>query len=102
MKKNSLIDLQENLFAAMEWLTDRDITGEALKEEVGRQLALNELAKTAITNGALMSRCLDTLSGLDDVPEDLPLIPLAKKGGKPAIAGKRQALIDFPKKAAMG
>ena len=100
--KNMLTDLRDNLFKQMDWLANRDITGDALREEVQRQLIFNEHAKLAITNGALIARCLDTLSGLDDIPEDLPLIPLAKKGGKPAVAGKRQALIDFPKKAAMG
>ena len=99
---NMLTDLQNHLFEQIEWLKDRDIKGDELDEEIKRSLAVNELAKTAVTNGALMAKCFDTLSGLDNIPapEDLPLVRVAKNG-KPAIARGKQELINFPK-VAMG
>jgi hypothetical protein len=36
MAKNSLYDLNDHLFERIEWLTDRDIKGEELTEEIRR------------------------------------------------------------------
>jgi hypothetical protein len=80
----------------MEWIQDREIKGEELQEEVTRQLALNELAKTAVANGALMAKVADMYSSVGNIPDDLPLIPV-NKTKKTATAGEKRCLLDFPK-----
>jgi len=74
-KMNDLIALQNKLFEAMEWIQDRSVKGANLTEEITRQLAFNELAKTAVANGALMGKLSNDLYDLD---ESIPLIPTGK------------------------
>jgi hypothetical protein len=94
--KNTLIDLQNHLFQMIETLNDQDLKGEDLKQEIDRSLAINELAKTAVTNGALMVKAADTLYGLP-VSDDLPLIP-PSKGNPPVLAlSKKKSLAELPK-----
>jgi hypothetical protein len=58
-------------------------------------LAINELSKTAVANGALMARCADLLYGIP-VSDDVPLIP--KAGGETFIVdGKRKSLVPVPR-----
>ena len=84
--KNFLTDLQTHLFEQIEWLKDRDIKGEELNEEIKRSLAINELAKTAVTNGALMAKCVDTVYGLPP-DSNVPLIP-PSPAGKPVMCAQ--------------
>ena len=72
--KNSLVDLQNYLFKMIESLDNKDLKGEDLKQEIERSIAINELSKTAVTNGALMLKAADVLYGVP-VSDDLPLIP---------------------------
>jgi hypothetical protein len=74
--KNKLVDLQNHIFAAIEKLLDDDLKGEELKDYIERSMAFNELAKTAVANGALMVKCADLLYGIP-VSDDVPLIPKA-------------------------
>ena len=93
--KNTLVDLQNHLFCMIEKLNDDSLTGEELEQEIKRSLALNELSKTAITNGTLMVKAADTLYGLP-VSDDLPLIPKSP-ADKPVLAlGKRKSLLEIP------
>ena len=96
MGKIFLTDLQRHLFEQMEWVLDRDIKGEDLKEEIQRQLVFNELAKTAVQNAALMAKCADTLYGLP-VAAELPLIPPSPAENPVLVDGKRKALLEIPK-----
>jgi len=91
--KNTLIDLQNHLFMMIETLNDENLKGENLKQEIERSLALNELAKTVVTNGALMVKAADTLYGLP-VSDDLPLIPHSKSE-TPIILTKKKNLIEL-------
>jgi len=94
--KNDLIALQNHLFSMIEKIKDDNLQGDSLKQEIERSLAVNELAKTAITNGALMVKSADTLYGLP-VSDDLPLIP-PSKAETPVIAlPKKRQLVDMPK-----
>jgi len=94
--KNTLVDLQNHLFMLIETLNDQDLKGENLDQEIKRSLAVNELCKTAVTNGALMVKAADSLYGLP-VSDDLPLIP-ASPSEKPAIlSGDRKSLIHIQK-----
>lgn len=52
--KNTLGDLNLHLFAQIERLSDEDIKGEALIEEMQRAKAITSVAKEIIANGSLV------------------------------------------------
>jgi hypothetical protein len=93
--KNKLVDLQNHIFVAMEKILDDDLKGEELKEYMERSLAFNELAKTAVANGALMAKCADLLYGIP-VSDDVPLIPKADGDTYLAQKNKKQ-LVKLPR-----
>ena len=72
--KNSLVDLQNHLFEMIEKLNDDSLVGDDLEQEIKRSLTINELARTAVANGGLMVKAVDTVYGLP-VSDQLPLIP---------------------------
>ena len=90
--KNSLIDLQNYIFKMIETLNNQGLKGENLKQEIERSMAINELAKTAVTNGALMVKAADTLYGLP-VSDELPLIPQSP-AENPLFLTKKKSLIN--------
>lgn len=51
--KNSLVDLNNHLFAALERLNDEDIAGEALEKEISRSRAINDVAGKIIDNATV-------------------------------------------------
>ncbi len=52
--KNTLGDLNMHLFAQLERLSDEDLKGEALQEEINRAKAVNSVAAQIIANGNLV------------------------------------------------
>ena len=52
--KNTLGDLNNHLFAQLERLSDEDLNGEKLKEEMQRAKAVTGLASQIIANGTLV------------------------------------------------
>lgn len=52
--RNTLGDLNNHLFAQLERLSDEDIKGEKLVEEITRAKAINEVASRIISNGSLV------------------------------------------------
>ena len=50
MARNTLGDLNNHLFAQLERLSDEDIVGEALQEEMERARAITNVAKQIINN----------------------------------------------------
>lgn len=52
--KNTLGDLNMHLFAQLERLSDEDIKGEALEEEIERAKAVTSIANQIISNGTLV------------------------------------------------
>jgi hypothetical protein len=93
--KNKLSDLQNHLFEMIETLNDVNLKGEKLKTEIERALAVNELAKTAVANGALMVKCADILYGIP-VSDDVPLIPKAN-GDTFLVGGNKKQLVQIPR-----
>ena len=51
--KNKLIDLNNHLFAQIERLSDEDVKGEALTEEIERSRAIGNIAMQIISNANL-------------------------------------------------
>ncbi len=51
---NTLGDLNNHLFAQLERLSDEDLKGEALQEEITRTKAINSVATQIIANGSLV------------------------------------------------
>jgi len=93
--KNLLIDLQNHIFEMIEKLNDDDLKGDKLDEEIKRALAVNDLARTAIQNGALMVKAADILYGLP-VSDSLPLIPPSPAAKPVLVDSKRRNLIEIP------
>ncbi|MGM0776936.1 MAG: hypothetical protein ACQEXE_10330 [Bacillota bacterium] len=52
--KNTLGDLNNHLFAQLERLSDEEIQGEDLVEEIGRAKAVTSIATQIINNGNLV------------------------------------------------
>lgn len=61
--KNKLGDLNNHLFAQLERLSDEDLKGEQLQEEIDRTKAVTTVASKIIENGSLM---LDAKKLVDD------------------------------------
>ena len=63
-----MMDLNNHLFAQMERLSDEDLKGDDLKEEIGRAKAVNDVASRIIANGSLVlqaKRFSDTRNDID-------------------------------------
>ena len=54
MPRNTLGDLNNHLFAQLERLTDDEIKGEELREELLRADAVSKIAQQIIANGSLV------------------------------------------------
>lgn len=70
--KNTLGDLNNHLFAQLERLSDEDLKGEQLKEEMLRAKAVTGLASQIIANGTLVlkGKQLQLDYGIDDDGND--------------------------------
>lgn len=78
--KNTLTDLNNYLFEAIERLNDDELTDEQLEKEIKRSEAVQKVAKTIIDNGALALQAkkhLDEYGTGDNV--ELPLLGVCNK-----------------------
>ena len=78
--KNTLTDLNNYLFEAIERLNDDDLTDEQLDKEIKRSEAVQKVAKTIIDNGTL---ALNAKKHLDEYGQgegiEMPLLGVTKK-----------------------
>ena len=94
--KNDLIALQNRIFSMFDKLAEMDLKGDDLRLEIDRHLALNAIAQTAVTNGALMVKAADTLYGMP-VSDELPLIPPSKAETPMLALSKKKQLTELPR-----
>lgn len=52
--RNTLNDLNNHLFAQLERLSDEELKGEELQEELNRSKAVSDVAKNIVSNGNLI------------------------------------------------
>ncbi len=55
MSKNNMMDLHNHLFAQLERLSDEEVKGDELKEEIARGNAIKGVAETIIANARLVA-----------------------------------------------
>jgi hypothetical protein len=58
--KNKLVDLNNHLFAQLERLSDEELSGDKLTEEISRAKAVNGIASQIIANGNLVLNSIRT------------------------------------------
>ena len=70
--QNTLGDLNNHLFAQLERLSDEDLKGEKLQEEIVRAKAVNEVASRIIANGSLVLQAKKLMDDKMNVDDKLP------------------------------
>lgn len=70
--RNTLGDLNNHLFAQLERLSDEEIKGEELKEEITRAKAVTDVATKIIENGNLVLQGRKFIKGTYDADKTLP------------------------------
>lgn len=56
---NTMVDLNDHLFAELERLGDESLEGEALEREIGRAKAVAEISRAAIENANTVLRACE-------------------------------------------
>ena len=69
--KNKLSDLNNHLFAQLERLSNEDLKGDELKEEIERSKAVKAIAQEIISGGKLALEAQLELGGVKSAPEML-------------------------------
>lgn len=59
--KNSLNDLNNHLFAQLERLSDEELKGDSLKEEIERSRAVTAVSRSIIENGRLQLDAIEIM-----------------------------------------
>lgn len=75
--KNTLGDLNNHLFAQLERLSDEELTGEKLNEEINRAKSVTNVASQIISNGSLV---LDARKMVDDRMDANMTVPKMLEG----------------------
>lgn len=77
--KNTLLDLNNHLFAQLERLSDEDLVGEDLERELQRAKGVTDVSKMIVDNAKVV---LDAKKFVDTSFEADPKIPRLFTGGK--------------------
>ncbi|MFU1797351.1 hypothetical protein ACM1RC_26030 [Paenibacillus azoreducens] len=76
--RNTLGDLNNHLFAQLERLSDEELTGEKLSDEINRAKAVTSVASQIIANGTLV---LEGIKLTDDRLNANTKVPKMLEGG---------------------
>lgn len=71
--KNTLMDLNNHLFAELERLGDEELTDEELKNEVTRAKAISDVSKNIVENAKVVldAQRIKREFGVEDMPREL-------------------------------
>ena len=69
--KNKMTDLHNHLFAQLERLSDEELNGDGLKEEIERSKAVTAVAREIIANGSLVLKARRAIQDRE-IGEELP------------------------------
>lgn len=90
MSKNKLVDLNDHLFAELERLSDEDLKGDDLKEELDRARALTDVSERIIDNASLMLKAIHEQNEYGTVSRNVPTMLLGvSQDEKNMESGKR-------------
>lgn len=78
--RNNLTDLNNHLFEQIERLNDDELQGEALKEEIKRSKAIEDVAKQIINNGRLVLDSQKFVDGRISADNNMPSMLDNKNG----------------------
>ncbi|MFD2116367.1 hypothetical protein ACFSTH_08220 [Paenibacillus yanchengensis] len=70
--RNTLGDLNNHLFAQLERLSEEELTGEKLNEEINRAKAVTSVASQIISNGSLVLKARKIVDGSINADAKLP------------------------------
>lgn len=70
--KNTLGDLNNHLFAQLERLSDEELKGDDLKQEITRAKAVNDVASKVISNGNLILQAYKFTDNKMNADKELP------------------------------
>lgn len=70
--KNTLGDLNNHLFMQLERLSEEDLSGENLKEEISRAKSISDIAGNVIKNGGLVLEGQKAMNDRMDADQKLP------------------------------
>lgn len=86
--KNHLADLNDHLFAQLERLSDEDLKGEQLEEEVKRAGAIVDVSDQIVGNAKIQLDAVKTVALHGDrFRAMLPQLGRSEEPARPAVAG---------------
>lgn len=87
---NSLADLNEYLFGALDAITNDDLSDEQLQREINKSEAITKIAETVIRNGELALKTVQTLNEYGYTTgngNEVPVPDMLKYGDKSKLLG---------------
>lgn len=90
--KNTLGDLNNHLFAQLERLSDEELKGDALAEEIGRSKAVGDVASRIIANANLVLQGTRLMNDRMNADVKLPKMLEGEKQCTPTQESKKGSL----------